>query len=219
MLRRSVVVLLVALAGLTVGVGAGGWAVVTIDDLPETITAGKATPISFVVRQHGVAPMPGLRPWLQAVSGSQEVTANAHPAGGAGQYAASLTLPRPADWTVTIHTSFNQIALTLLPVTAVAAGTAAAPLSAAERGHRLFLAKGCVTCHQSDVKSSNPSLNVGPPLVAGKYQADFLAKILRDPASVLPGARDVKMPDLGLQAHEVTALVAFINAPAVAARR
>ena len=48
----------------------GGWAVVTVDDLPEYLVAGKPVTLSFVVRQHGVTPLDGLKPRITMRNGS-----------------------------------------------------------------------------------------------------------------------------------------------------
>ena len=37
----------------------GGWAVVTVDDLPQAFTVGQPTTIAFSIRQHGVKLMDG----------------------------------------------------------------------------------------------------------------------------------------------------------------
>jgi hypothetical protein len=40
----------------------GGWAVITVDDLPDYVVAGKQMDVGFVIRQHGVTLLPGLSP-------------------------------------------------------------------------------------------------------------------------------------------------------------
>ena len=44
----------------------GGWAVITVDDLPQALTVGHPTSIGFMVRQHGHAPLNGLTPTIVA---------------------------------------------------------------------------------------------------------------------------------------------------------
>jgi hypothetical protein len=59
-MRRKIVVvsLVVLLAALAVGpVLAGGWAVITLDELPGEIHAGENVHLSFMVRQHGQTPV------------------------------------------------------------------------------------------------------------------------------------------------------------------
>jgi mono/diheme cytochrome c family protein len=129
-----------------------------------------------------------------------------------------LSFPRPADWVITVETGFGAGSrLTLMPLPVVAsaaeAGHAATAQTAAGRGLRLFVAKGCVTCHQNSLESGNTSLGFAPALSARKHDDGHLASILLRPEAVL--ARSPQpvgaMPNLGLQPDEVTALVAFIN--------
>jgi mono/diheme cytochrome c family protein len=205
MVRRPFAFLLpaaVLLAAATIT--AGGWAVTTVDDLPDQIEAGKPVTLTYTVRQHGQHPLAGLRGGVEARLGTLNVRADARAGRKTGQYVATLTLPRAGDWELTIHSGFMNSHVTLLPVRAVPAGSAAlAPLPKADRGERLFVAKGCVTCHGSQL---------APPLVPNKYQADFLRQILVDP-STMPrsGKYTIEMPDLGLSQPEIAALVAFIN--------
>jgi len=57
----------------------GGWAVVSVDDLPEYLVAGKPVAVSFKVRQHAVSLLDGLKPTITLTSGNTETTI---PAGG-----------------------------------------------------------------------------------------------------------------------------------------
>jgi mono/diheme cytochrome c family protein len=128
---------------------------------------------------------------------------------------ATMTFPRPAEWVVTIDSGFGMNSrLTLLPLPVVAdAAHAASAQTPVGRGLRLFVAKGCVTCHQNSIGSGNTSLGFAPPLVAGKHQDGLLASILLKPEAVLVRRNQLidAMPNLNLQPDEVTALVAFIN--------
>lgn len=203
-----------AIAVAATTISAGGWAVVTLDELPERVEAGRALPLTFMVRQHGVTPLKGLSPRIEAGSGKLNVSADARPTAKVGQYSTMLTLPEPGEWSITIHSGFITSKLTLLPVSVVSAGSQTASAAPAlERGRRLFVAKGCVTCHAQEVAMSDPSLNIGPPIVPQKYRDEFLARVLADPSGTLPAARHAaaQMPNLNLQAQEITALVAFIN--------
>src|SRR5688572_22466504 len=47
---------------LTIPVFSGGWAVITLDELPTDVVAGEPLTIGFTVRQHGIRPMDGLDP-------------------------------------------------------------------------------------------------------------------------------------------------------------
>jgi mono/diheme cytochrome c family protein len=226
MIRRTLLAgILGAVAVLPATITAGGWAVITVEDLPDAVVAGKAIPLTFSVRQHGKTLIDGLQPGVQAILGNATVVAGATPAGSPGRYAALLVLPRPGNWTITINSGFGQSRVTLLPLPVLPSGSPAGPAAGArasvDRGRRLFVAKGCVTCHQDDPGSDNVSLAVGPRLVPQKYQAGFLARVLADPAATLPPSQQPvgSMPNLGLRPPEIESLVAFINAARVSAAR
>ncbi|MBL8058719.1 MAG: c-type cytochrome, partial [Anaerolineales bacterium] len=95
---------------------------------------------------------------------------------------------------------------------------AANPASAAEVGQALFLAKGCVMCH--DHTAIQPlkrrllgefhSFSTGPDLSHFTAAPDYLRRWLADPVSVKP---QTQMPALGLTAAEIDNLIAFLNAP------
>jgi hypothetical protein len=82
-----------------------------------------------------------------------------------------------------------------------------------EMGRRLFVAKGCITCHVNS-KVANASeywtIEMGAPNLT-KFSAspEALRLRLKDPASV---KSDTQMPNLNLSDEEIEALIAFINA-------
>jgi mono/diheme cytochrome c family protein len=192
---------------------AGGWAVITVEDLPERIIAGQPATFDFSIRQHGMRLAGGLAPSLGARSGGREVSARATAGKDAGYYSASLTVPDAGEWIVTIYSGFGPSNVTLMPVKAMAtADTAAADAPVTQRGEQLFVAKGCASCHyHGDVKVA-PIARVGSDLTARRYPSEFLARLLSDP-SILPssGAAPFRMPNLNLRHQEISALVAFIN--------
>lgn len=207
---------LIVAAGLSLT--AGGWAVVTVDTLPDALSVSTPVRLAFSVRQHGHMLMDGLKPAVRATSGTDAVAAEVRPAGREGQYVATLTFPRAADWVISIDSGFGiNSRLTLLPLPVAAdAAHAAPPLTAAARGRQLFVAKGCVTCHQNELGTGNTSLGVGPALIAGKHQDGLLASFLLKPESkvIPPTQANVVMPNLNLRPDEVSSLVAFINSAA-----
>jgi cytochrome c oxidase subunit 2 len=79
---------------------AGGWAVVTLDQLPARVIAGQPLTIGFTVRQHGRTLRNDLAPIVRLdrtdAQGSLAVTATRE--GDAGHYAATLTLPNAGMW-------------------------------------------------------------------------------------------------------------------------
>lgn len=189
----------------------GGWAVISVEALPDYVVATQPVELTFTVLQHGKTPLSGLKPRLDATAPGIDVTTFATAGKGRGQYRATLALPSAGQWTITIHSGFHDSKLTLQPLTAIAAGATAPAVSDAERGRQLFAAKGCVGCHVHGAVNGQ-SVPVGPDLTARRYEPVYLKKLLADPASVL--ARRVgtaEMPNLGLEPGEIAALAAFIN--------
>lgn len=91
--------LLIALMLLTVTPAlAGGWAVITLDELPGEIVAGEPLEIGFTVRQHGVTPLDGLTPIVSARYAGFTVSEQAEPQGETGHYVAVLNFPQAGDW-------------------------------------------------------------------------------------------------------------------------
>ena len=82
-----------------------------------------------------------------------------------------------------------------------------------ELGKALFVAKGCVVCHQNkaarELSGNFQSLSVGPDLSSPKWTTEFLHRWLKDPSAVKPGTQ---MPTLGLSDSEIAALAAFLTA-------
>jgi mono/diheme cytochrome c family protein len=214
MIRRTLPV--VVLAGLMVATAsAGGWGVVTIKTLPDFAEVGKPVPLAFTVLGHGVTPATRLQGAVEAVSGTQRVSAPISEGRDPGLYHASVVLPRAGEWILTIRAGYR---LTLLPLTVVEPGTRpAAAITAVDRGRKLFVAKGCVTCHQNSLGTENISANVGPALVPRKYQPEFLTRMLADPAANIPPRAEspVRMPNLHLEPQEIASLVAFIDSGAL----
>ena len=198
----------------------GGWAAITVEDLPDYVVARQAIDLSFMVRQHGVRPLEDLHPRVEAKSANREVSVAATPGAKAGLYTALLTLPEPGRWTITIRSGFGNSNVTLLPLHALSPGAPApAPLPDAERGRRLFVAKGCVSCHLHRAVNET-SIAVGPELTERRFAPEYLARFLADPAAVIPPrAGAPSMPNLGLKPAEIAALTAFLNGGGAEASR
>ncbi|GIK56802.1 MAG: hypothetical protein BroJett015_24650 [Chloroflexota bacterium] len=89
----------------------------------------------------------------------------------------------------------------------VASETAVPPT--AEWGEILFVAKGCVTCHQhDDVAYNGIRTDMGPNLSHHQVGAEFLQLWLRHPAQVRP---QTLMPNLELSDREIEALIVFLS--------
>ena len=124
--------LALALALFAVPVFAGGWAVVTLDELPGSVAAGEPLEIGFMVRQHGRTPLDGLTPIITArVDGKgKPVTVFAEEDGEVGHYTATLVLPTEGQWTWEIEAFGMPQSMPALTVTAAAiAPPAAEPAS------------------------------------------------------------------------------------------
>ena len=94
------IVVAVLLAFHTSVAVAGGWAVVTMDELPAQITAGQALTLGFTVRQHGKTLRDDLQPLLHfAREGTTEsFTVTAEREGASGHYSASVTIAAAGQW-------------------------------------------------------------------------------------------------------------------------
>ncbi len=199
----------------------GGWAVISLHDLPDHAVAGQPLELAFTVLSHGKAPVDGLSPRIEARSGLRTARAEAAPGKTKGQYRASLALPRSGEWTITLHSDYGREKLTLLPIDVIEAGAAAPrPLPEPERGKRLFVAKGCVGCHTHGDVEARPAVKVAPELTGRRFETAYLARFLADPSIKPPTAEyaDVRMPNLGLKEREIAALSAFLNAERRAGR-
>lgn len=187
---------------------AGGWAVITVEDLPDYAVTGKPISLTFAVRQHGHTLLDGLKPTVRATaSRGLEVNASATSGANKGEYSALLTLPQPGEWTITITSGFNSTASTL-PVLEVISPTSPLPppLAQTARGARLFTVKGCMDCHLHEEITPERTAFAWVDLTGKRFAPDYLEKFLADP-SIKPA----QMPNLHLSEEDIALLVAFIN--------
>jgi hypothetical protein len=193
--------------------------VITLDDSPDAVVAGKPMTLTFTVRQHGHTLLDNLRPSIDAMARGNHIRADAVPAGGNGRYSSTFTLPDTGQWRLTINSGFGSSHVDLEPIPVIGAGQPTPAYAAGERGRRLFVAKGCVTCHAHGDVAGSGVVQVGPELTALRLPADFLQKFLADP-SILPPAQQTNggMPKLDLKPAEITALVAFLSGSETAVR-
>ena len=211
MIRRTALPLLALLTTLA-ATHAGGWAVITVDALPTAIVVGRPVTLNYSVRQHGRTLLDGLRGSIEAQSAGQAIREAASHGMDAGHYTVTFTLPRPGSWTITIRSGFGNNQVTLLPVPVVNPGRSAAALSPADQGLRLFVAKGCATCHVHPDVTGSGEVKVGPDLSGRRFETDYLRRFLAEPnIATTRGPDGFEMPDLNLAPQEITALTAFIN--------
>jgi len=197
----------------------GGWAVVTVESVPDYLVVGKATTLSFMVRQHAITVLPDLSPTVTATLGARQVVARTVRVSGG--YRADFTVPEAGDWQIQIASGFGRSGSTLLPIRAIDAGSPPpAPLPDAERGRMLFAAKGCVTCHvHGGVAIRGELSDFGPDLTTKRFAAQYLAQFFADP-SIKPAEKDKnQMPKPDLRQSDIPLLIAFINSERKTAAR
>jgi mono/diheme cytochrome c family protein len=278
--RISIALAILLSLVFAIPVFAGGWAVITLDELPTSVVAGQPYTVGFTVLQHGRTPMTDLYPTITAnLNKETEFVVNATPEGKPGHYTATLTFPSGGEWRWSIQAfTMDQpmpmlsvatpsgvsvvntepvapsipwlwivralatvglivgMVLTfrrrnrwaaVLAVACLAVGVASfitgatipaveaqngSSISDVELGRQLFIAKGCITCHQNSRAASSSdywTIDMGAPNLS-KFSAnpEVIAMRLKDPTSV---KSDTKMPNLGLSKVEIEALVAFLN--------
>ena len=270
------------LALLTTQVKAGGWAVITLDHLPEAPIANQPFEVSFMVRQHGIHPMADLTPQVIAThaESGETVEATAHTLTDTGHYSTTLTLPHAGQWRWSIQAFTMETVLpeldvlaessnnagqnevqawpiwlgmvgfigmagstvlwwrkrvwwtTLIVLTAGSIGAMGVAMTVNHRtavaekpplvtesnlGNRLFVAKGCVTCHYHEaIETDTISLHTGPNLSTFTTSPAYLRLWLKDPAAVKP---NTLMPRLNLSDAEIEALIPlFAPSPAQASK-
>lgn len=284
MIRMRMVFLLLlllaaALAVLTLEPArAGGWAVVTLEELPAQVVAGQPFTVQFAVRQHGQRLLPGLSPTITAMRAATgaRVTVQAAETYPKGIYVASMTLPAAGQWRWTIDAFTETYTMPPLTVTAAAAtaaglttaaaslswvvgvaglaaaaglaavwrwqrrrvwlvgtavallvclgafawqwssppallaeGESSAAIAPEQMGEALFVAKGCIQCHQNgNVTMTANNFAFGPNLTYYNGSPEYLRLWLADPSSVKP---ETQMPDLGLSQADIETLVTFVT--------
>ena len=213
-LRPGIRLSAVLLALGTSALHAGGWAVITITDAPDSVVTKQPFTFTYAVRQHGMRLLSGLTGRIEARSSkSRVITSAAVPTREAGYYSATVTFPEADNWKVVVISGFSGQLDRLQVEIAVLDDPRAAPaLSAVERGQRLFVAKGCITCH-AHAAIDGRSTAAGPRLTHTRYDPDRLRQLLIAPPRREPvEPPNWQMPDLGLREAEVDALIAFLNA-------
>ena len=131
--RISIALALLLSVVLAIPVFAGGWAVITLDEIPTGVVAGEPLTIGFTVLQHGKTPMEGLDPTITATSSNSEsFMVHAKPEGETGHYAATLTFPAEGNWTWSIRAfSMEQVMPELSVAAPIAAPVSQQPVAAA----------------------------------------------------------------------------------------
>ena len=101
---RCLIGLAFACVGLAlVGVSsafAGGWAVTTLDPLPNELRAGQTYAIGYMIRQHGQTPFASAQTAIEIRSSRSQAPQRfrAVPDGPPGHYVAQVTFPTAGEW-------------------------------------------------------------------------------------------------------------------------
>ncbi len=121
--RLSMIGAILASLLFAIPVFAGGWAVITLDELPANVVAGEPFTVGFTVLQHGKTPMTDLHPTITAnLYKEQELVTDAEAEGKPGHYIATVTLPKEGEWQWSVQAfTMNQ----QMPALIVAAGSTA----------------------------------------------------------------------------------------------
>ncbi|MBI1879872.1 MAG: hypothetical protein HYR94_16900, partial [Chloroflexi bacterium] len=79
---------------------AGGWAVVTLDELPSKVVTGQPLKIGFMIRQHGHTPWVYDQVMVQAIHlpSREKIAVQAEAEGVKGHYVATLKFPQAGTW-------------------------------------------------------------------------------------------------------------------------
>ena len=97
--RISIAIAILLTLVFAIPVFAGGWAVITLDELPTNIVAGEPFTVGFTVLQHGRTPMADIHPTITAnLHKETEFVVDAEPEGKPGHYTVTLTFPKDGEW-------------------------------------------------------------------------------------------------------------------------
>lgn len=193
-------------------VQAGGWGVITLQNVPAYLAADRPATFVYTMRQHGHRPVNGLDGRVEARKGSLVIRAKSHRLPTDGTYDATLTFPEPGRWTLDVISGALLHGHTLtIELDVIGRDAVPPPISEAEQGRRLFEGKGCVMCHaHAAFPDRRPVEFVN--LSVKRYTPERVKAFL----SALPARQaDVSsygtMPNLGLVEDEIDSLAAFLG--------
>jgi mono/diheme cytochrome c family protein len=210
---------LVLLSTVAAGPHVGGGTLISMDEVPDYFVVGQPVTLSFTARQHGQ--FVGLNAYGFIGANGAELTVERY----GDQFSAKYTPKQPGPVSVSLQVGQNSTvgqgdarrqaiivsrALDLIPIEAINAGHAPPALAPAERGRRLFVAKGCASCHHhSAVERSGGGID----LTGRTYGYNWLASLINDPYSVLPPRQSEfgGMPPFNMPYEDVEAIGAFLR--------
>jgi len=126
--RISIVLALLLSLVFAIPVFAGGWAVITVDELPTDVVAGEPFTVGFTVLQHGKTPMNDLDPILNVhLDKTDAFIVHAKHDDKPGHYIATLTFPKAGEWEWSIQAFTMDQPMPALSVAAPVVALASAP--------------------------------------------------------------------------------------------
>jgi hypothetical protein len=117
-LCATVAAVALAFLALTGAAGAGGWATVGFEPLPDGTSAGGTWHPTITIKQHGVTPLGGLSPvvTIEDASTGGTQTFMATETSRIGTYEADVVFPSAGDWRVAIDSGFGDSRVTYGPL-------------------------------------------------------------------------------------------------------
>jgi hypothetical protein len=98
-----------AAAALSAFARPGGWATINVDPRPDSVAVGQPLHLAFMVKQHGVTPLAGLKPRITLRSAGQDtIRVMAKEATETGRYYADVSFPAAGEWSINIHSGFMR---------------------------------------------------------------------------------------------------------------
>jgi mono/diheme cytochrome c family protein len=189
----------------------GGWAITTVENVPEFAVTQKPFEIAYTVRQHGTTLLAKLGGTVTITGG--DVTRNFPVLEiGEGMYKSQVTIPASGEWNVQIFNGFGRGSGTSFTIKARGSLDATpSPMLPYDRGKQLYVTKGCAGCHSHELTKDIQAANIGPDLSEPKYANAYLARFLANPAIKTDWKGQWRMPNLSLKPDEIRALIAFLN--------
>ncbi len=140
MRKFGVLLTMALLLALVPAVLAGGWAVITLDDMPGEIHAGEPWVVGFTVLQHGETPIhkfedgTPIEPTLVATNAAtgRRIEAVATPTKEVGHFTLEVTFPSEGEWEWTIFPAPLAGETQYEPLNVLPATAAVAPIRAAD---------------------------------------------------------------------------------------
>jgi len=100
MARLAALIAALLLVALAAPAAAGGWAVTTLDAVPDRFEAGRVYDIGYTIRQHGVTPVDLASTAIRITStdSGKQLTFDGRKNGAVGHYVARVSFPAAGGW-------------------------------------------------------------------------------------------------------------------------